>query len=287
MPSGAVPFLPALYALATTLITARATVIARVMRKAGVVASLRSSARVRRAMAVMTGTPPGWVRGSGRRTVPRGCRCAGSVPARPRRRRRRCGRPGPGRRRGPRRCWRRPARAVMPSRSRADMSRAVSGVRMRVVLVAAARSATGPWAASRPRVMTTTSSTVWAASASRWLETSTVRPSPASCRSRSRIHRMPSGSRPLSGSSMISTPGSPSSAAARVSRWRMPREKPPTRRCPASARPTMARTCATRDRGIPAAVAMTRRCSMALRPGWKQSLSSAAPTARAGSGRSR
>ena len=49
----------------------------------------------------------------------------------------------------------------------------------------------------------------------------------------------------------------------------------------------MLMTCATRDREIPAAVAITRRCSMALRPGWKQSLSSAAPTARAGSGRSR
>ena len=41
----------------------------------------------------------------------------------------------------------------------------------------------------------------------------------------------------------------------------------------------MSSTCATRRRLIPAAVAMTRRCSMALRPGWKQSLSSAAPTA--------
>ena len=144
----------------------------------------------------------------------------------------------------------------MRSRARAPMSRAVSGVRMWVVLVAAASSATGPSAASRPRLMTTTSWTVWAASASRWLDTSTVRPSPARWPSRSRIQRIPSGSRPLSGSSMISTPGSPSRAAARVSRWRMPREKPPTRRRAASARPTRSSTWASRRRLIPAAVAM-------------------------------
>ena len=87
-----------------------------------------------------------------------------------------------------------------------------------LVLVAAVSSATGPSAASRPRLMTTTSSTVCAASASRWLDTSTVRPSPASWRSRSRIQRIPSGSRPLSGSSRISTPGSPSKVVASVSR---------------------------------------------------------------------
>ena len=48
-------------------------------------------------------------------------------------------------------------------------------------------------------------------------------------RNRPRIHTMPSGSSPLTGSSSISTGGSPSSAAAMPSRWRMPRENPPTR----------------------------------------------------------
>src|SRR5215472_9202719 len=179
------------------------------------------------------------------------------------------------------------SRAVMCWRASTAMSSSVSGVRILVVLVAAASSATGPWAASRPRAITTTSSTVWAASASRWLETSTVRPWPASWRSRSRIQRIPSGSRPLSGSSRMSTPGSPSRVVARVSRWRMPREKVPTRRRAAPARPTRSKTSAARWRGIPAAVAMILRCSMALRPGWKESASRAAPTVRAGSGRSR
>ena len=40
---------------------------------------------------------------------------------------------------------------------------------------------------------------------------------------------MPSGSRPLTGSSNIRIAGSPSSAAAMPSRWPMPRENPPAR----------------------------------------------------------
>ena len=49
-------------------------------------------------------------------------------------------------------------------------------------------------------------------------------PRSAKSRSRPRIQRMPSGSRPLAGSSRISTSGSPSSACASPSRWRMPSE---------------------------------------------------------------
>jgi len=49
-----------------------------------------------------------------------------------------------------------------------------------------------------------------------------VRPSSASERIRSRTHRTPSGSRPFTGSSKISTSGSPSSAPAMPSRWLMP-----------------------------------------------------------------
>src|SRR5271165_1242111 len=59
------------------------------------------------------------------------------------------------------------------------------------------------------------------------------------------------------------------------------------RRRAASVRPTMSRTWAGRRRLIPAAVAMIFRCSAAVRPGWKLSLSSAAPTVRTGSRRSR
>ena len=60
----------------------------------------------------------------------------------------------------------------------------------------------------------------------RWLETRTVRPSAASDLIRLRIHRMPSGSSPLTGSSNIRICGSPSSAAAMPSRCRMPSENP-------------------------------------------------------------
>ena len=78
--------------------------------------------------------------------------------------------------------------------------------------------------------MTTRWSAVPSISLIRWLETNTVRPSAARSRSSSRIQRMPSGSRPLTGSSSIRTAGSPSSAAAMPSRCPMPSEKPRTRR---------------------------------------------------------
>ena len=67
-------------------------------------------------------------------------------------------------------------------------------------------------AISRPRPMTIRWSAVSSSSLIRWLETSTARPSAASDRSRPRIQTMPSGSSPLTGSSNISTGGSPSSA---------------------------------------------------------------------------
>ncbi|MGW3472922.1 transposase family protein [Saccharopolyspora sp. NPDC000995] len=52
-----------------------------------------------------------------------------------------------------------------------------------------------------PSQMTTTSSTVSASSPIRWEESSTVRPASACSRRKRRIQRMPSGSRPLTGSS--------------------------------------------------------------------------------------
>ena len=72
-------------------------------------------------------------------------------------------------------------------------------------------------------------SAVSAISLIRCEERKTVRPSAARPLSRLRIHRMPSGSRPLAGSSRMTVSGSPSSAEAMPSRWPMPSEKPPTR----------------------------------------------------------
>ena len=104
------------------------------------------------------------------------------------------------------------------------------------------------------------SSTLWATSASRWLDTSTARPRPACARSRSRIQRIPGGSRPLVGSSRISTSGSPSSAAAMARRWRIPIEYPFTRRSAASpVRSTWSSTSSTRAGGWPPASAGARQ----------------------------
>ena len=94
----------------------------------------------------------------------------------------------------------------------------------------AVSSASGALVTSRPLSRITTWSTVWATSASRWLDTTTVRPASAWLRRKVRSQCTPSGSRPLAGSSRTSTDGSPSRAAARPRRWRMPSENPPTRR---------------------------------------------------------
>ena len=72
-----------------------------------------------------------------------------------------------------------------------------------------------------------------------------------------RIHRMPSGSSPLTGSSNISTCGSPSSAPAMPSRWLMPSEK------------RAAPSCPRRRSGRP--------CRAPRRPGGRESLVAAMP----------
>ncbi len=77
---------------------------------------------------------------------------------------------------------------------------------------------------TRPWWITTTSSTVWAISASTWLDTSTVLPAAAVSRITPRSQRMPAGSRPFAGSSSTRIRGSPSRAAASPMRWRMPIE---------------------------------------------------------------
>ncbi len=81
-----------------------------------------------------------------------------------------------------------------------------------------------PWDTIRPLPITTRSSAMTSISCSRCDDSSTVPPRSAYSRSRSRIQRMPAGSRPLAGSSRISTWGSPIRAVAIPSRWRMPSE---------------------------------------------------------------
>ncbi len=143
-------------------------------------------------------------------------------------------------------------------------------------------SETGPFAIIRPRPMTTSSSAISAISLSRWLETKTDRPSEASALSRSRIQRMPCGSRPLAGSSRISVCGLPSSAAASPSRWPMPSENVLGFLPATSARPTMPSTSSTRPSGMSLAAASIRRWLRAVRVGWNGLASSSAPTSRMG-----
>ena len=94
--------------------------------------------------------------------------------------------------------------------------------------------------------MTTTSSTVCAASLRTWLESRTVLPLAACSRRNVRNQRMPCGSRPFRGSSRTRICGSPSKAEASPSRWRMPVEYVPTRRPAACSSPTSASTSSTR-----------------------------------------
>src|SRR4029450_12502617 len=137
--------------------------------------------------------------------------------------------------------------AWMPWAASSDRRVSAWGVRTRTSWsVRAVRAARVDWVTSRPAAMITTWSTVWATSARTWLETSTVRPWSASWRSKPRSQWTPSGSRPLAGSSRISTWGSPSRAVASPRRWRMPSEKPPTRRRAAPGGPAWAGAGAAR-----------------------------------------
>ena len=97
--------------------------------------------------------------------------------------------------------------------------------------------------------MTISSSAVSAISDSRWLDTSTVRPSSASRCMKVRIQTMPSGSRPLTGSSNSSISGSPSRAPAMPSRCDIPSEKAPARLPATAVRPTISRTSSTGPSG--------------------------------------
>ena len=117
--------------------------------------------------------------------------------------------------------------------------------------LAAMNSAVGRSASSLPRPMMIKWSAVSAISLIRWLETKTVRPSAASDLKSCLIQWTPSGSRPLTGSSNISTGGSPSSARAMPSRCFMPSENPLTRRSATLSSPVSRSTSVTRRRPMP------------------------------------
>jgi hypothetical protein len=137
-------------------------------------------------------------------------------------------------------------------------------------------------AISRPRPTTIRWSAVFSISDIRWLETNTARPSAASDLISLRIHKMPSGSSPFTGSSNISTCGSPSSAAAMPSRWLMPSENPLDRFPATPDSPTMSSTSATRRGEMPLVYARHSRWFRALRPPWAARASISAPTSRIG-----
>ena len=98
------------------------------------------------------------------------------------------------------------------SRAKASASSLGSSARARTVAVECPLTNSSVLASAmmRPLPMTSRWSAVWAISLMRWLERNTVRPSAASDFMRFRIHKMPSGSRPLIGSSNITVWGSPS-----------------------------------------------------------------------------
>src|SRR5215210_5123164 len=149
-------------------------------------------------------------------------------------------------------------------------------------------SARVPCAWIRPPPMIIIRSATASTSASRCEESSTVPPRSAKPRSSPRIQRMPSGSRPLAGSSRIRTSGSPSSAWAKPRRWRMPSEYWPTRwRAAVSSRPTSSSSASTRCAGTPMVWAETASASRPRRPACWADASSRVPTRRPGFGRSR
>ena len=178
---------------------------------------------------------------------------------------------------------------VTPGPSRAARSSAACGVRTVTLLppACAVSSSTVVSAISLPRPMTTSRLAVSAISLIRWEDTKTVCPSTASALSRFLTHSTPSGSSPFTGSSKITTRGSPSSAAAMPSRWPIPREKPPTRLAATSARPTRSITSSTRRRPMPFVCASASRWLRADRPVCTALASSMMPSSAIGAPASR
>ena len=110
-----------------------------------------------------------------------------------------------------------------PAAFRTWAKRSASGVATKTRPPAVSSSSL-PARTRRPWSMITTRSAICWTSDRAWLETSIVRPSPASRFRKPRSQAMPAGSSPLAGSSSTSTPGSPRSAVARPRRCRMPSE---------------------------------------------------------------
>ena len=154
-----------------------------------------------------------------------------------------------------------PVRMSTPSPRIASASRPASGERTTTDRAGGTGSelGTGSSAISLPRPMITRCSATALISVIRWEETKTVRLCAASSASSPRIHRMPSGSRPLTGSSSITISGSPSSAPAMPSRCDMPRENVPALRFATEVRPTRSRVSSTRLIGMPVVVATASR----------------------------
>ena len=136
-----------------------------------------------------------------------------------------------------------------------------------VPLAVAVRSSTDPCVMNRPRPITMIWSALTAISLIRCELTKTVRPSLARDRKNSRIHLIPSGSSPLTGSSKSRTPGSPSRAPAMPRRWLIPRENPPTFLFATELIPANSRTSSTRDFFIWFDAARARKWFRAVRPG--------------------
>jgi hypothetical protein len=182
-----------------------------------------------------------------------------------------------------------PRATFPPAAAIISASRSASGVRTRTDLsvLRAMTSSVLASVMSLPRPMTIRWSAVTAISFIRWLETRTVRPSAARLFIRFLIHRTPSGSSPLTGSSSSRISGLPSMATATPSRWLMPSEKPPARLSATSCRPTRASTSSTRPAGMPWVWARKSRWLRAERPGCTDLASSSAPTVCSGSFRSR
>ena len=116
--------------------------------------------------------------------------------------------------------------------------------------------------------MTITWEAVTAISLIRWLDTNTVRPWPASDCMSVRTHRMPSGSRPLTGSSNIRTPGSPSKRAGNTEALRHPEGEGPRFPPGDIAQPDEVEHLVDPLRGMWPAWASASRWFRAFRPGW-------------------
>src|SRR6478735_9007059 len=176
-----------------------------------------------------------------------------------------------------------------PGTASSVRSRSSSGERTNTTFceARATKSSTLVSAISLPRPITIRWSAVSAISLMRWEETKTVRPSAASPFRRLRTQWMPSGSRPLTGSSSITVLGSPNSACAMPRRWPMPSENWPERLRATSCRPTRSMSSVTRRFGIPCVCASASRWLYAERPVWTERASRSAPTSYNGDGWSR